>query len=159
MKMDTTVWCGWTTQPYRKCIRKNEYCSSGAGGELSYFRTWLNIWMWRGPISVGLWIFRRPKLDWALALGLELVRIGLGCENQLGPSPFQTQAQSNLGFLNSWALHLRLKSSIRFYGYNSTMVESSTRTRRQCPFSWTQTVTFTQAQFIYYICFNVNFRI
>jgi hypothetical protein len=48
--------------------------------------------MWRVPISVGLWILREAQFglglrNWALVGVHNNWTIGLGCENQLGPSP------------------------------------------------------------------------
>ena len=43
------------------CIHKNEYCLAGTGGRLNcglvtVDRDRSRLWMWRVPISVGLWI-------------------------------------------------------------------------------------------------------
>ena len=58
-------------------IHKNEYCLAGTGGRLNCFgmvtvdRNRSRLWMWRVPISVGFWIIRGPKSDWACAIGLQ----------------------------------------------------------------------------------------
>ena len=57
-------------QSLGKCycgVHENGHCSSGAGGELNCFglvtvdRNRSRLWMWRVPISVGLWILRDPN--------------------------------------------------------------------------------------------------
>ena len=53
------------------CIHKNEYCLAGTGGRLNcdelvtVDRNRSRLWMWRVPISVGLWILRGPNTNWA----------------------------------------------------------------------------------------------
>ena len=73
------------------CIHKNEYCSSGAGGELNCIelvtvdRNRSRLWMRRVRLAVGLWILRGPNriglgnwaLNWALMVNWALVN-GIG---------------------------------------------------------------------------------
>ena len=60
MKMDTA---GQVQVDGSAMCSGSEHCSSGVGGELNYMESdydggtcRIRLWMWRGPISVGLWI-------------------------------------------------------------------------------------------------------
>ena len=82
MKMDTAVWCGWTTQPWWKCIRKNEYCLAGTGGRLncSGCRNLIKTFgCGGGPFQLGFGFFGCPnKLDFGY-LGAQIGLGLLGC--------------------------------------------------------------------------------